>query len=134
MANRLAGGRLHCPDRGETAWLMQRRQRRQRVERRDGSFIKRDGAGKVPSAVDDTMANRDERVGLEIIVDPAEDIGEQTVIGLADFRHVLAVLAHVARVLDELVSELLLDVSGSDVEARHALDRFDREMETIKLI
>src|SRR5215813_6782778 len=51
-----------------------------------------------------------------------------------DLRHVLAMLAHVARMLDQRVAELLLDVGGGYAEPRDALDRFDGEMEAIELV
>src|ERR1700676_3743354 len=53
---------------------------------------------------------------------------------VADLRHVFAVLADIARMLDQGVAKLLLDVGRRDAEARHALDDFDRQMEAVEFI
>ncbi len=105
---------------------MQRRQRRQHVERRDGSFVKHDGTGKLAPAMHDTMARGDELFGSAIIIEPAEDIGEQAVIGhfvagAAFLEQLLArwVGHHDARRLLLLVEQALapqLRVGRSDVE------------------
>ena len=47
---------------------------------------------------------------------------------VADLRHVLAVFADIAPVLDQGVTELLLDVSGPGRKSRHAFDGLGREM------
>ena len=51
----------------------------------------------------------------------------------SNLRHVLAVLADITRVLDQLVAELLLDVCiGHRAEVGDAVDDVDREMEAVE--
>src|SRR6202163_4707974 len=48
---------------------------------------------------------------------------------VADLRHVFAVLADIARMLDQGVAKLLFDIPSRDAEAGRALDDLDRQME-----
>src|ERR1700733_2996873 len=51
-----------------------------------------------------------------------------------DLRHILPVLEHIARMLDEGVAKLLFDVSRGDAKAGHPLDHLDRQMKPVELV
>src|SRR6266702_1480401 len=53
---------------------------------------------------------------------------------VADLRHVVAVLAYVARMLDQCIAELLLHMRGFGRKPWHALDRLDREVVAVELV
>src|SRR5690348_672017 len=52
----------------------------------------------------------------------------------AGIGHVLAVLANILAVLDQAVEAMLLDGGRGRRKSRHAVDDFDRQMETVKLV
>src|SRR2546423_19784 len=53
---------------------------------------------------------------------------------VADHRHVLAMLAHVTRMRDQNVAELLFHLRGLGGETRHAFDCLDREVIAVELV
>jgi hypothetical protein len=53
---------------------------------------------------------------------------------IADFRHVVAVIANVLFVLDELVAQELFEMRADALQARNAIDCIARQMEAIEVV
>ena len=64
------------PHRRQAVGLVQRRERRQGVQRPKDSFIQQDRARVFTSAVNDPVADRPQRVGVETGVDPCEQVDQ----------------------------------------------------------
>src|SRR5690348_6908378 len=51
-----------------------------------------------------------------------------------DFRHVVAVLADIVLVLDQLVAQRLLEVGGPSAELRQAVDHVHDQVEAVQVV